>query len=128
MDRREIGFLAENIAARHLVSKGYRIIGQNYRKPWGEIDIIAENEGTIVFVEVKSNFKKYSDGFEPELRVNREKTSKIMKTADILMKNEFGQEEREWRIDIISVTFNGQERQDESVEIKHYENVAEAIF
>ena len=37
----ELGFLAENLAARYLEKKGYKILDLNYRKLWGEIDIVA---------------------------------------------------------------------------------------
>ena len=44
----ELGFFAEHYAAEYLKSKGYTILGHNYRKPWGEIDIIAEKEGIVI--------------------------------------------------------------------------------
>lgn len=51
----EIGHLGENIACEYLVNKGYTICERNYRKPWGELDIIAKDpDGTLVFVEVKT--------------------------------------------------------------------------
>jgi len=41
MTTKDIGNLAENLAARYLEEKGYEILEKNYKKPWGEIDIIA---------------------------------------------------------------------------------------
>lgn len=54
MDRRVFGQIGENAAADVLRAKGYRILRQNYRCRYGEIDIIAERYGEISFVEVKT--------------------------------------------------------------------------
>lgn len=48
------GALGEEIAARFLERKGFRVAERNYRKPWGEIDIIAEKAGIVRFIEVKA--------------------------------------------------------------------------
>ena len=40
--RKEVGRVGEDIAAQFLERKGFKILARNYRKPWGEIDIIAE--------------------------------------------------------------------------------------
>ena len=54
MDRRVFGQIGENAAADVLRAKGYRILRQNYRCRYGEIDIIAERGGDVSFVEVKT--------------------------------------------------------------------------
>lgn len=48
-----LGFLGEKIASDYLQKQGYRIIGKNFHKRWGEIDLIAIEGETLVFVEVK---------------------------------------------------------------------------
>lgn len=51
----ELGFLGEDIACQYLIENKYKIIERNYRKPWGEIDVIAKSPDKIlVFVEVKT--------------------------------------------------------------------------
>lgn len=52
--RRSIGGSGEDIAAAFLQDLGYVIVTRNYRKRFGEIDIIAEEGDTLVFVEVKT--------------------------------------------------------------------------
>ena len=47
------GALGEELARQFLARKGFHIITMNYRKPYGEIDIIAEKSGVVRFVEVK---------------------------------------------------------------------------
>lgn len=50
----EIGRFGEDAAARYLKKKGFRILKRNFRASHNEIDIIAENKDTLVFVEVKT--------------------------------------------------------------------------
>lgn len=116
-NRKEIGFLGENIAARYLESRGYKVLFKNYQKPWGEIDIIAEKEGVIAFCEVKTNSKDFGTNFSPELRVNPKKAKHILRTAYLFLNHEFPGKEREWRIDIISVVLN---KLDKKANITHF--------
>lgn len=52
--RHRLGAAAEAIAASHLERLGYRIVERNHRTRYGEIDIIASDDETLVFVEVKA--------------------------------------------------------------------------
>lgn len=52
--RRALGNLGERLAVQHLLAKGYRIRERNFRTREGEIDIIAESDGLLAFVEVKT--------------------------------------------------------------------------
>lgn len=115
----ELGFLAESIAARYLEKKGYTILELNYRKPWGEIDIVASKEGILVFVEVKAN-RKIIAGFEPELRANGFKIEKVVRTARTYLVEKKRSPEQEWQIDIISI---GLDEPREMAKIKHFKNI-----
>lgn len=53
-DRRQYGLSGEKLAAEHLAANGYRILETNYKNRFGEVDIIAKDDQTLVFVEVKS--------------------------------------------------------------------------
>ena len=67
MDRRNkvIGGKGESEAEDYLVKIGYRILDRNYHTPFGEIDIIALDFDTLVFVEVKTRTSdKYGSGFD----------------------------------------------------------------
>ncbi|HEX9367365.1 MAG TPA: YraN family protein [Vicinamibacterales bacterium] len=52
--RQELGKSGEDLAVRELTARGYAILDRRYRTRHGEIDIIAEHDGTIVFVEVRA--------------------------------------------------------------------------
>ncbi len=52
--RRDLGDFGERVAAAHLEAKGYRILERNFRTREGEVDIIAERGGTLVFAEVRT--------------------------------------------------------------------------
>jgi|SRR3989338_1176172 len=115
----EFGFWAENYAVKYLEEKGYGILDRNYRKPWGEIDIIASKEGILIFVEVKAN-KKERKGFEPENRVSPEKLRRIYRAVETYLAQKKYSPEQERQIDIVSITLN----QDRGVvKIKHFKNI-----
>jgi putative endonuclease len=52
--RQSLGESGENLAVRELSARGYAILARRYRTRHGEIDIVAEHEGTIVFIEVRA--------------------------------------------------------------------------
>ncbi len=115
----ELGFFAEHYAAEYLKSKGYKILGHNYRKPWGEIDIIARKQGILIFVEVKAN-KKDIPGFEPELRVNSDKQYRMTRIARTYLSDFKYPENQPWQLDVLSVTFD----KDRGIaKIRHYKNI-----
>lgn len=53
MNRRTLGSAGEYDAHDYLIGRGYRILAMNYRRPTGEIDVIARDGGAVVFIEVK---------------------------------------------------------------------------
>jgi len=78
--RRQTGETGEQIAARYLHRKGFRLLEHNYRCKIGEIDLIAEERGTLVFIEVKTRKSLVSGA--PEEAVDREKKRKICRAAN----------------------------------------------
>ncbi len=64
-ERLSLGSKGENIARHHLEKSGYKIIAANYRTKSGEIDLIAKDGRTLVFVEVKARSdEKFGSPFE----------------------------------------------------------------
>src|SRR3989344_3600625 len=99
----EFGAWAENYVAQYLTSKKYEILSRNYRKKWGEIDIVAQKDGILVFVEVKAN-KKEIFGFEPENRVNPEKLRRLNRAIQTFLAHGKYGPNQDWQIDVVSVT------------------------
>ncbi|MEK9158298.1 MAG: YraN family protein [Patescibacteria group bacterium] len=115
----ELGFFAEHYASEYLKSKSYNVLGHNYRKPWGEIDIIVEKEGVVIFVEVKAS-KKDVVGFEPELRVNQDKKYRMARIARTYLSDNNYPNEQPWQLDVIAVAF---EKERGVAKIRHYKNI-----
>jgi putative endonuclease len=80
---RSKGRAAESFAAFTLGELGYRIIETNYLCRCGEIDIIAEHDAHIVFVEVRSS--RSDSALDPMCSIDRRKCMKIMATADFYL-------------------------------------------
>lgn len=79
MNKRKIGQKQEKIAAEYLKMQGYRILEQNFCCPFGEIDMIAEHQGYLVFVEVKYR-RTLREGY-PQEAVTLAKQEKISRAA-----------------------------------------------
>lgn len=97
-----IGEIGEEYTVKFLEKKKYNILERNYRKRYGEIDIIAENKNYIVFVEVKTRHKDSMTSAADA--VNRQKQIRIIKTASLyLAENET---EKFCRFDVCEVYVN----------------------
>ncbi len=84
MSNREEGLRGEDMAIRTLKRAGYRIVERNHRNRLGEIDVIAEEGGSLVFVEVK---KRNSRSFgEAVCAVDERKKRHLIKAALFYMK------------------------------------------
>lgn len=80
MNKRNVGSKKEILAADYLKDNNISILEMNYRNRFGEIDIIARDGNTLVFVEVK--YRKTASCGSPEEAVNYRKIRTICKVAD----------------------------------------------
>ena len=117
--RQELGRWGESLAANFLVQKGYAILERNMRTPYAEIDLLARQQDTLVFVEVKT---RSGDAFGlPEEAVTTRKREHLIASAQAYLQK-YPDPNCEWRIDVIAIRkFTSQK----SPEIIHFEN---AIF
>ena len=100
-DRRQhIGILGEDLASADLARRGYAILARRYRTRYGEIDIIARDGDTIVFVEVKTRAgNEFGEGAEA---VTWWKQRRITRMAmDFLAR--YRLHDRPCRFDVVSV-------------------------
>ena len=98
--RQELGKRGEAQAAELLKRRGYKILEQNYRSRLGEIDIIARDRQTLVFVEVKA--RTSSDYGPPKAAVTPAKQRKISMAALGYLK-ETGQTRVKARFDVVTL-------------------------
>ncbi len=79
MEQKELGKKGEELALRFLKKKGYRFIEKNYVCKMGEMDIIAKEKDTLVFIEVKT--RTSTEFGPPQLAVNSRKQRQLSKVA-----------------------------------------------
>ena len=102
-DRQSLGRMGEELARRHLKSRGYSILEANYRTRRGEIDLIAQEKDTLVFVEVRT---RGNQGFgSPEESVTPIKRAHLVAVAQEYIQANHA-EGREWRIDVVAIETN----------------------
>lgn len=102
----------ETLAVWYLEKNGYKILEQNYRNRMGEIDIIAREKKTLVFVEVKSRRSiRYGS---PKWAVTPKKQRKISMVALYYLKTT-KQIDVKARFDVVAITSNRDEPQIEIV-------------
>ncbi|MFA4890184.1 MAG: YraN family protein [Candidatus Paceibacterota bacterium] len=129
-NKQKVGEIGEDVACTFLEKHGYDIIDRNYRKKWGELDIVAKKDGVLHFVEVKSvsrvteynpktDFKKSvrptsycHNWFRPEENVHPWKMKRLYraiqtylleKVSDLPAEVLTEEGETNWQIDILAV-------------------------
>ncbi|MGE3976784.1 MAG: YraN family protein [Nitrospira sp.] len=113
--RHQFGQASEMQAEQFLLAKGYRILARNVRTPLGELDLVAEDQGVVVFVEVKGRTTEAFGG--ALLAVNHRKRAKLTKLAAQYLA------QRHWsdkacRFDVVLV----QGRSSDQEQIEHLQN------
>ena len=114
---KSLGVEGENLAVKFLKKKGFRIIGRNFKTPLGEIDIIAKDGNTLVFVEVKT---RTDDTFGyPFEAVNKRKRQKLRDLASLYLKRL--KKEPSVRFDVLSILYTNKGKK----EIEHIKDAFE---
>ena len=123
------GKLGEDIAVKYLENHNYKILGRNYRKPWGEIDIIAsENIGKnqflarqsqeLVFIEVKTQNQEFE--WRPEENITFHKKRQLSRIIATYLKANKIPENQNWRIDVLAIKLD---LNTENAQIEHIKNI-----
>jgi putative endonuclease len=112
----QLGRDGERLAAEFLEANGYRLVLSNFKVPvgrnsrgvsvTGEIDIVAVDDDTLCFVEVKT--RRSSDFAEPLASVTRRKQRQIIRTARVYRRI-FGLSGMPYRYDVVSIILQGRE-------------------
>ena len=103
-EKKEIGQKGENLAADYLQNAGYTVLERNYRCKLGEIDIIARDNDTLVFIEVRSR-SSLAFGL-PQESINRRKRHQISKVAlEYMIRRKL--KNIPARFEVVAVSFEG---------------------
>jgi putative endonuclease len=118
MERRGLGQEAEQAAVEHLERQGYRICARNFLARGGELDIVAEKDETVCFVEVR--MRSSAAWGDPSQTVTRAKQQKVVRAAMQFLQRAGG-EPRMVRFDVVSVVGRGS-----SARVEHLPNAFDA--
>ena len=128
--KQRIGGLGEDIACRFLVERGYVIKDRNYRKKYGEIDIIAKKSKKLHFVEVKSvsrckrDVQNSRSEYAPEENVHSWKLKRLARTIESYLfskqKGVKGGLDSDWQFDVVVVFLYEDEK---NAEVKFLQDI-----
>lgn len=112
----ETGKIGEEIARKYLEKKGYKIIEQNYKTKYGEIDLVAQKGKELVIVEVRT---KIGDLYgTPEESLTKKKLKKLwLNTVAYVNKNKW---QKDYRVDAVCIILRPNKEVDR---LEHYENI-----
>lgn len=116
----ELGRKGEALAAVFLEKKGYKILEKNFRKPWGELDLVAlASDKTLVFIEVKT--MRPREDIRPEDQLTAAKKEKFSRVASLYAgaHPELVSDKCGWRLDLVAIDI----LENSEPDIRHYENI-----
>ena len=114
-----LGALGEQVAAKYLKQAGFKVVAQNYQKPWGEIDLVATKGGNLHFVEVKTVTKAENvlhetgepgDDYEPADNIHPWKLKRLARAMESFMLDQNIPEEVDYQLDAILVYLSPKEQ------------------
>ena len=113
--RQRLGRLGEDLAARHLAAKGYKIMARNWRCREGELDIVAQDGECLALVEVRT--RRGTAVGSPEESITPAKQERLITLADAYVQAHDWP--GDWRIDVVAIEMD---RRGNLLRIDHYEN------
>ena len=109
----KIGEIGENIAVKFLVKRNFIVLERNYTKKWGELDIIAEQQEKIYFIEVKSvacetlndviRETSKSGKYRPEENMHPKKLQRMSRAIQTYLLSRKNVLKKEWQVDLLVV-------------------------
>src|SRR3989344_2325714 len=100
------GNLGERLAARFLKERRFKIIETNYWRKWGEIDIIAEKDDILHFVEVRATVSPETSGYRPEENIRLWKKQRMSRAIRTYLSDRKISNEKEFLIDVIAMSLD----------------------
>ena len=116
--RQRVGHAGEAAALKHLEENGYRILARDWRSRLGQIDIVAEDDGTLVIVEVKAR-RGTAFGL-PQEAVDARKQRKLRTLAEVY-RSQARKREQPYRIDVVALLL------DDDLDVTKVEHIRNAV-
>ncbi len=108
-NRAEVGKIGEETACKYLKKHDFKVLERNYWKKWGEIDVVAQKDNVLHFVEVKAvNGRK--DGYEAEENVHPWKLQRLSRAIQTYLLERKISDDQAWQIDVITVELDFETR------------------
>lgn len=101
-DRSQFGRMAENLALHYLQKRNLSLLERNFRSRFGEIDLIMQQNNTIIFVEVRA--RKSAAFLHPAESIDYKKRDRIRKTSQVYMHKTAAWNRFDMRFDVIALT------------------------
>lgn len=119
------GQKGEDEAVIYLKGKGFSVLDRNYRKPWGELDIVAKKGDWLYFIEVKTVTREtlsqdMGDNYEPEDNIHPWKVKRLSRAINTYLLEKKIDDEADWQVDSIAVYLNNR---GELLKIEHLEDI-----
>lgn len=125
-DKQVVGRVGEDIACNFLEKKGFVIVGRNYRKFIGEIDIIAKKDRVLHFVEVKTVSRGSirhaldNSGHRAEDNIHPQKLKRLSRAINSYLSEKTGDVDCDWQCDAVIVDLFVD---DKKAKVKYLENI-----
>jgi putative endonuclease len=100
--RQELGAAGELLARRHLERRGYRFVAANWRRPYGELDLIMRDGDVLVFVEVKTRSGERLGAAEEALTWAQSR--RLLRGAQTFLAEREDLANLFWRVDFVAIT------------------------
>ncbi len=115
MNKRLIGRVGEIIAEKYLVQKGFTVIQKNWTCRWGEIDLVAERDNMLVFVEVK--YRNSPLLGHPSEALHYYKRRSLQRSINTFLEKNYIT--KPWRMDLLCFSKNGK-----ALRVDYYEYIS----
>lgn len=119
----KLGELGEKLAGDYLKKQGFKILSRNWQNKWGEIDIVAQKNKALCFIEVKTIRQtaplSQNQTFLPEDKINQKKKQQLRKMAQIYLSAHELSLATPHQIDILAIEI----LPDGQSQIRHLQNV-----
>ena len=116
--KRKTGDIGEDIVYKYIINKGFSVLERNYWRPWGEIDIVAEKEGKLRFIEVKT--VSHATNLRPEENMHKSKLLRLNRAIQTYLLEKKVGDKKDWQIDLVCVRLDFETRR---AKIELFENI-----